>query len=126
MWQERMKAWLDSVRARFARRSERTTSSDADEYESRYETAVVGPRGGFDLRRSALPLTIGEIAILSAIALVTHPPVQGVGRGEVGVRINHVTGAVSEWNEGSVFVLPGLQRMRVFSLRLVEKISRTV
>ena len=48
--------------------------------------------------------------MLSAVALVTHPPMQGVGRGEVGVRINHLTGAVSEWNEGSVFVLPGLQR----------------
>ena len=117
MWQQRIKAWLDAIRARFARRGERTTSSDVDEYESRYETSVVGPRGGFDLRRSALPLTIGAIAVLSAVALVMHPPVQGVGRGEVGVRINHVTGAVSEWNEGSVFVLPGLQRMRVFSLR---------
>ena len=46
-----------------------------------------------------------------------HPPVQGVGRGEVGVRINHLTGAVSEWRDGSVLVVPGLQRMRVFSLR---------
>ncbi len=117
MWQQRIKAWLDAIRARLARRGERTTSSDAEEYESRYEATVVGPRGGFDLRRSALPLTIGAIAVLSAVALVMHPPVQGVGRGEVGVRINHVTGAVSEWNEGSVFVLPGLQRMRVFSLR---------
>ena len=42
MWQQRMKAWLDAIRARFARRGERTTSSDADEYESRYEAIVVG------------------------------------------------------------------------------------
>jgi regulator of protease activity HflC (stomatin/prohibitin superfamily) len=117
MWQQRMKAWLDATRARFARRGERTAGDDADEYDSRGETIVVGPRGGFDLRRSALPLAVGAIAVLSAVALVLHPPVQGVGRGEIGVRINHVTGAVSEWNEGSVFVLPGLQRMRVFSLR---------
>jgi len=117
MWQQRVKAWLDSIRARFARRGERTTRSDADAYESRYETIVVGKGGGFDLRRAALPLTVGAIAVLSAVAVVMHPPVQGVGRGEVGVRINHLTGSVSEWNEGSVFVLPGLQQMRVFSLR---------
>ena len=60
---------------------------------------------------------MAALAVVSAVALVRHPPVQGVGRGEVGVRINHLTGSVSEWNEGSVFVLPGLQRMRVFSLR---------
>ena len=116
MWQQRIKAWLDSIRARLARRGERTAGSDADEEGSRYETIVVG-RGGLDLRRHGLPLTVGAIAVLSAMAVVMHPPVQGVGRGEVGVRINHLTGAVSEWNEGSVFVLPGLQQMRVFSLR---------
>src|SRR6188472_2792412 len=99
MWQQRMKAWLDSVRARFARRGARTTRADTDAYDSRDETIAVGERGGFDLRRSALPLTVGAIAVLSALALVMHPPVQGVGRGEIGVRINHVTGAVSEWNE---------------------------
>ena len=62
MWQQRIKAWLDAVRARFARRGERTTHGDIDAYESRYEAGVVGARGGFDLRRSALPLTIGAIA----------------------------------------------------------------
>ena len=117
MWQQRFMAWFDSIRARLARRGARKTSADADEYESRYETIVVGQKGRFDLRRAALPITIGAIAVLSAVALVSHPPVQGVGRGEVGVRINHLTGTVSEWNEGSVFVLPGLQQMRVFSLR---------
>ena len=42
MWQQRIKAWLDSIHARFARRGERTTSDDADDDESRYETIVVG------------------------------------------------------------------------------------
>ena len=102
MWQQRVRAWFDSIRARLARRGARTTSDDADEYESRYETIVVGQKGRFDLRRSALPITIGAIAVLSAVALVTHPPVQGVGRGEVGVRINRFTGTVSEWHDGSV------------------------
>ena len=117
MWQQRVKAWFDSVRARFARRGERMARDDAEAYERGYETIVVGARRGFDLRAAAVPITVAGIAVLSTIALVLHPPLQGVGRGEVGVRINHLTGAVSEWNEGSVFVLPGLQQMRVFSLR---------
>jgi regulator of protease activity HflC (stomatin/prohibitin superfamily) len=117
MWQQRVKAWFDSVRARFARRGERMARDDAEAYERGYETIVVGERRGSDLRGAAVPITVAAIAVLSTIALVLHPPLQGVGRGEVGVRINHLTGAVSEWNEGSVFVLPGLQQMRVFSLR---------
>ena len=52
MWQQRMKAWLDAVRARFAWRGERTTSGDIEAYESRDETIAVGSQGGFDLRRS--------------------------------------------------------------------------
>ncbi|MEO5843424.1 MAG: hypothetical protein ABIQ33_01145, partial [Caldimonas sp.] len=85
MWQQRLKAWLDPVRARFARRGDRTTSKDADDYDNRYETIVIGEGRRFDLRRVAVPITIVAIAVLSAVALVRHPPVQGVGRGEVGV-----------------------------------------
>ncbi len=116
MWQERWKVWLDAVLAKFPRRRQPVERDDRG-LDSDYETIVVGDRGRFDLRRAALPLTVAALAIASAVALVMHPPVQGVGRGEVGVRINHLTGKVSEWNEGSVFVLPGLQQMRVFSLR---------
>ena len=120
MWQVRWKTWVAGVRARLARgtprveRDDRGLDSRGFEYG---ETIVVGDRGRFDLRSVALPLTVVALAVASAVALVMHPPVQGVGRGEVGVRINHLTGNVSEWNEGSVFVLPGLQQMRVFSLR---------
>jgi len=116
MWQERWKTWFDALRGRLARRERRSERDDRG-LDSDYETIVVGNRGRLDLRRTALPLTVVALAVASAIALVMHPPVQGVGRGEVGVRINHFTGKVSEWNEGSVFVLPGLQQMRVFSLR---------
>ncbi|HEY4956309.1 MAG TPA: SPFH domain-containing protein [Caldimonas sp.] len=107
---------MNSVRARFAKRSVAAATSD-DEFESRYETRVVADARRLDWRRAALPLTVTALAVASALALVMHPPVQSVGRGEVGVRINHLTGKVSEWSEGSVFVLPGLQQMRVFSLR---------
>jgi len=49
--------------------------------------------------------------------LYLHPPMQTVGRGEVGVRANRMTGEVSEWKDGSVLVLPGLHEMRIFSLK---------
>jgi len=117
MWQQRLRDWFDSLRARFTRRSERRTRDDVEAYESRYESVAAGEGGRVDPRRWAVPATVAAIAVVSAIALVAHPPLQSIGRGEVGVRINHLTGTVSEWSEGSVLVVPGLQRMRVFSLR---------
>jgi regulator of protease activity HflC (stomatin/prohibitin superfamily) len=116
MWQQRWKAWVDAVRARFAGRSVEG-SRDDDDFESSDETRVVAATPRFDLRRAALPLTVAALAIASAVAIVRHPPLQNVGRGEVGVRINQLTGTVSEWSEGSVLVAPGLHRMRVFALR---------
>jgi regulator of protease activity HflC (stomatin/prohibitin superfamily) len=50
-------------------------------------------------------------------ALYVHPPLTTVGRGEVGVRANRLTGGVSEWRDGSVLVVPGVHDMRVFSVR---------
>ncbi|MEO8836053.1 MAG: SPFH domain-containing protein, partial [Caldimonas sp.] len=120
MWQERMKDWFAAVRARLATRGGSGAGGN-DGFESRFEqgfeTRVVGDRRRFDLRSAAVPITVVAIAVASAVALVVHPPVQGVGRGQVGVRINQLTGKASEWGEGSVFILPGLHRMRVFTLR---------
>jgi regulator of protease activity HflC (stomatin/prohibitin superfamily) len=119
MWQERWKSWTGWLRAWFAKKPAETQPPREDGgLDSDYETIVVGDRRSpLDLRRSAMPLLVVAIAVASAAALVMRPPMQTVGRGEVGVRTNHLTGTVSEWGEGSVFVLPGLQRMRVFSLR---------
>ena len=46
-----------------------------------------------------------------------HPPLQAVARGDMGVRVNQLTGSMTEWRDGSVFVMPGLHEMRVYSLR---------
>jgi regulator of protease activity HflC (stomatin/prohibitin superfamily) len=54
---------------------------------------------------------------VTALGLYRHPPMQSVGRGEIGVRANVFTGEVSEWRDGSVLVLPGLHQVRVYSLR---------
>ncbi len=57
-------------------------------------------------------------AAAGALAWVAmHPPLETVGRGEVGVRVNQLTGNVDEWRDGKVFVLPGLHEMRLYSLR---------
>lgn len=57
------------------------------------------------------------VAGLGAWSLYTHPPVQGVERGEVGLRINQLTGATAEFQEGAVFVLPGIHELRRYALR---------
>jgi regulator of protease activity HflC (stomatin/prohibitin superfamily) len=58
-----------------------------------------------------------SIAGIGAYGLYTHPPMQSVGRGEVGVRVNQLTGGAREVREGAVVVIPGLHELRRFSLR---------
>jgi regulator of protease activity HflC (stomatin/prohibitin superfamily) len=68
-------------------------------------------------RGALAPLVLLGIVGTAGFLLYSHPPVQSVGRGEVGVRVNHFNGEVSEWQDGGVLVLPGLHEMRVFSMR---------
>ncbi len=66
-----------------------------------------------------VPATLAAIAVLAALGAVgwTHPPVQTVERGDVGIRSNRFTGTAEEFREGSVLVVPGIHRLRAFSLR---------
>lgn len=50
-------------------------------------------------------------------ALVKKPPFQGVGRDEVGIRVNTLSGEAVEFRDGMVFVVPGIHQMRRYSLR---------
>ncbi|MGZ5233972.1 MAG: SPFH domain-containing protein, partial [Burkholderiales bacterium] len=94
---------------------------------SRPTVALVGltasaARSGAARTLSALGGAKGSLATLgivgaAAYVLYTHPPMQNVGRGEIGVRVNQLTGSVSEWRDGSVLVLPVFHDMRVYSLR---------
>lgn len=50
-------------------------------------------------------------------SLLASPPMHAVTRGDVALRVNQLTGTVSEWRDGSVWVLPGLHQLRSYSLR---------
>ena len=65
-------------------------------------------------RNAAIALALLGMA---GYLLYTHPPVQSVAQGEVGLRTNQFTGTVSESRDTSVWVLPGLHSLRVLPLR---------
>ena len=61
-------------------------------------------------------LLLGALAA-AGYGIWAHPPFQAVGRGEILVRSNLLTGTVSEFHEGSVLALPGLHAVRRFAMR---------
>jgi regulator of protease activity HflC (stomatin/prohibitin superfamily) len=93
---ERLNAVVNAIRNAFIPHAERAGA------------AIVNARG----------LIVAIVGVGAAgIAIVKHPPLQTVERGEIGVRANQLTGSVDRFREGSVWVLPGLHEMRRFSLR---------
>lgn len=75
------------------------------------------PEIRLDLGRYVRPLlVIGAVGAVG-YGLYQHPPVKSIERGDVGIRVNQLTGEISEWKEGSVMVIPLLHEMRVYSLR---------
>jgi len=50
-------------------------------------------------------------------AFYRHPPIKAVARGELGIRLNRLTGEAEEWRDSNVIVFPGVHELRVFSLR---------
>ena len=60
-------------------------------------------------------LAIGAVVVVAGLVVVRNPPVQHLEQGTLGVRLNQFTGSVSLWRDGSVWVVPGLHTVRVFS-----------
>jgi len=77
----------------------------------------------FDQIKSGLQRTkLTRVALACAVAIaawgvVAHPPVQPVERGEIALRTNQWTGGIERFGEGSALVVPGIHKMRAFSLR---------
>jgi len=68
---------------------------------------------------SATRVVIVALALflVAGYAMYRHPPIRTVARGELGLRLNRLTGALEEWRDGSVIALPLLHEVRIFSLR---------
>lgn len=74
-------------------------------------------RTGRTLINSRTVIITAMVAAIGAYALVTHPPIHTVARGDVGVRTNNLTGGITEFREGSVMVVPALHELRSYPLR---------
>jgi regulator of protease activity HflC (stomatin/prohibitin superfamily) len=119
---QRLKVMVQSIRERFGRPAAEFGSRAADATSAGMTRAASGIAG------AKVVLVVTGVTVIAAYALYQHPPLENIGRGEVGVRINRFTGDISEWREGNVLVLPGLHDIRVFALRdqtyQPEQISR--
>jgi regulator of protease activity HflC (stomatin/prohibitin superfamily) len=70
-----------------------------------------------DLKPYVRPALIIGVVGLIGYGIYKHPPMQSVERGDVGIRVNQLTGSTAEFREGSVIVIPGFHEMRTYSLR---------
>jgi regulator of protease activity HflC (stomatin/prohibitin superfamily) len=70
----------------------------------------------FGSPRGRRMLAVGAL-LGGVLLLVLRPPLQTVLPGEVGVRINHVTGGVALLGEGPGIIVPGVHELRHYSLR---------
>lgn len=82
---------------------------------SRRAVPAVRATGG-GMRSAARPLLMLGLAGGVAYALIQHPPLGTVARGDAGLRINQLTGAVTEVRDGSILLIPGLHRLQTWPL----------
>jgi regulator of protease activity HflC (stomatin/prohibitin superfamily) len=57
------------------------------------------------------------VVAAGAYALAKHPPIESIGRSEVGVRLNRFTGTTAQTGEGAMIVVPGLHELRRYPLQ---------
>jgi regulator of protease activity HflC (stomatin/prohibitin superfamily) len=86
--------------------------------EPEHSSSRLARPGRFALTRGAQAMLIST-ALLGGIgyAIYKNPPLHAIEPGEIGIRMNQMTGTSSEWREGSVLVLPVLHEFHKFSLR---------
>jgi regulator of protease activity HflC (stomatin/prohibitin superfamily) len=76
--------------------------------------------GGFR-RNGALLLAVG-VAGAVGYGLVTHPPLAKLEPGNLGIRINQLTGATTTVRDGAVLMLPGVHVLR--QVPLLDQVYR--
>ncbi|MBI3367302.1 MAG: prohibitin family protein [Burkholderiales bacterium] len=62
-------------------------------------------------------MLVGVVAVGAALFVIASHPVDTVGRGELVLRSNRLTGSVAEFREGTLLALPGVHEARHFVLR---------
>jgi regulator of protease activity HflC (stomatin/prohibitin superfamily) len=82
------------------------------------DSGAAGVRNGLAgaTRLRSRVVAVAALALVG-ICLWRHPPVETVPQGEVVVRSNALTGRVSQFGQGSLWVLPGLHQVHRFSIR---------
>ena len=78
---------------------------------------TIAQRLGRRMRDSHRGIIALAIAGIGTYAIVSNPPLQSVGRGELGLRVNRFSGVVDEVEDGAVLIIPGLHELRRISLR---------
>jgi regulator of protease activity HflC (stomatin/prohibitin superfamily) len=73
--------------------------------------------GLLSLSGHRIGLLVFTVALLSAWALVLHPPLETVAPGDLAVRTNQLTGNSTEFGPGPMLKLPVLHEVRTFALR---------
>ena len=108
---QRLKNLIQSIREAYAGPAAElggAAASAARNGAARAASRIAGAKGAL--------LALGALGAAGYL-VYSHPPMQSVGRGEVGVRANRLTGELTEWRDGSVLVIPGLHDLRLYSLR---------
>lgn len=62
-------------------------------------------------------LALAAALVAAGYGLWTHPPVQSIASGEIGIRSNRLTGGTSVVGEGPAVMVPGLHELRRLPLR---------
>jgi regulator of protease activity HflC (stomatin/prohibitin superfamily) len=89
----------------------------ADWWGERMRSArYLGGRGIESARRSRTSLIVLAILIGAGYLGYRKPPVTTIPHGEVGVRVNQLTGSAQEVREGTAWLVPGVQSLRRISL----------
>ena len=73
---------------------------------------------------AATAISNARLSLISvaALALITYtlyqnPPLQTIDSGQIGIRSNHLTGGITQLDQGGVLVVPGLHDLRRFNVR---------